>query len=115
MATITRTALIDDIDGSDADLTVTLAVDGKRYKVDLSNANYEEWIAPLVQAGRISRATPVAKKAAAKGTKRVPSAKVTAYARLSSKDQGAVRSYLKRPNGRIADDAVRAWRSAGKP
>jgi len=50
VATITRTALIDDLDGSDADQSVTLTVDGKRYQVDLSKANFEEWIAPLVKA-----------------------------------------------------------------
>jgi Lsr2 len=118
MATVTRTALIDDLDGSDADITVTLTVDGSRTRVDLSNANYAEWIAPLVKAGATSRGRPAAKKAT-RSAKRAPAgkkaAKTTAYARLSAKDQGAVRAYLKRPRGRIADDAVGAWKGAGKP
>ena len=116
MATITRTALIDDLDGSDADQSVTLTVDGKRYQVDLSKANFEEWIAPLVKAVSPSRARRTTrrprstKQASAKRT-----AKVTAYAQQSGKDQGAVRAYLKRPAGRIADEAVKAWKTAGKP
>jgi len=115
MATVTRTAIIDDVDGSDADVTVTISVDGKRYQVDLSKANYAEWIAPLVKVARASR-NAQAKKAAGK---RAPAAKrvskATTYSRLSAKDQGAVRAYLKRPRGRIADEAVKAWKAAGKP
>jgi hypothetical protein len=118
MATVTKTALIDDLDGSDADITVTLAVDGKRIRVDLSNANYREWIAPLVKAGSASRtrlATKKATRAARRGPAPKKAAKATAYARLSAKDQDAVRAYLKRPRGRVADEAVQAWKSAGKP
>jgi len=118
MATVTRTALVDDLDGSDADITVTLTVDGERTRVDLSKANYKEWIAPLVKAGKASQTRPAARKATRPTTKasaatRTP--KVTAYARLSTRDQGAVRAYLKRPRGRIADKAVQAWKGAGKP
>ena len=116
MATVTRTALIDDLDGSDADVTMTLTVDGKRTRVDLSKANYLEWIAPLVKAGSTSGARSVK---ASKPVNRTPAAKrgakPTAYARLSAKDQEAVRASLKRPRGRIADDAVQAWKAAGKP
>jgi hypothetical protein len=122
MATVTRTALIDDLDGSDADVSVTLLVDNKRVRVDLSRDNYREWIAPLVKAGQSRRARPATRRAstAAKssGATKVSAkrqTKATAYARLSVKDQGSLRSYLKRPRGRVADDAVQAWRAAGKP
>ena len=116
MATVTRTALIDDLDGSDAEVSVTLLVDNKRIRVDLSRDNYDEWIAPLVKAGqshpqrpRAARSDGAIKAAAKRQTK------VTAYSRLSTKDQESLRSYLKRPRGRVADEAVRAWREAGKP
>ena len=122
MATVTRSALVDDLDGSDADISVTLTVDGKRYRVDLSKSNYNEWIAPLVKAGS---ARSVAKKAgrparkATRAAKRAPAekkaARATAYARLSVRDQEAVRAHLKRPRGRIADGAVETWKAAGKP
>jgi len=117
MATVTRSALIDDLDGSDADISVTLTVGGKQYRVDLSKANYDEWIAPLVKAGSTSRARPAATKTI-RAAKRAPAkraAKATAYARLSAKDQEAIRAHLKRPRGRIADEGVEAWKAAGKP
>jgi hypothetical protein len=121
MATITRTALIDDLDGSDAEVSVTLLVDDKRIRVDLSRDNYKAWIAPLVKAGQSSRQRPVARRTATSArasdskvaAKRVT--KSTAYARLSAGDQESLRAYMKRPRGRVADDAVRAWRDAGKP
>ena len=120
MATITRTALVDDLDGSDADISVILLVDDRRVRVDLSRANYKEWIAPLVKAGQSSSRRSSAKPAAAAHTtaRRVSvksTGHATAYARLSAGDRASLRAYLKRPRGRVADDAVRAWRHAGKP
>jgi hypothetical protein len=121
LATITMTQLVDDLDGSNAQVTVALTVDSKRYRVDLSKANYDEYIAPLVKAARPSKVgrPPVKKRSAsAKATKRTArklSTKSTAYSKLSAKDQGALRSYLKRTRGRVSDSEVAGWRSAGKP
>jgi len=120
LATITMMRLVDDLDGSGADVSVTLTVDTKRYRVDLSKANYDEYIAPLVKAARPSKiGRPAKQVAVAKGTKKVArkslSSKTTAYSRLSEIDQTAIRGYLKRTRGRVSDAEVGEWRSAGKP
>ncbi|MGO9341536.1 MAG: histone-like nucleoid-structuring protein Lsr2 [Acidimicrobiales bacterium] len=113
------TQLVDDLDGSNAQVTVALTVDSKRYRVDLSKANYDEYIAPLVKAARPSKIGRPAKKSST-GAKTVKRAarkvtKSTAYSKLSAKDQTALRSYLKRTRGRVSDSEVTGWRSAGKP
>lgn len=117
MATVTRTALIDDLDGSDAEVTVALTIDGKRYRVDLSKANHGEWIVPLIKAASASNG-PAAANKSSKPASRAPAARkptrATTYARLSARDQRAIRAQLKRPRGRIADDAVETWKAAGR-
>jgi hypothetical protein len=120
LATITMTQLVDDLDGSNAQVTVALTVDSKRYRVDLSKSNYDEYIAPLVKAARPSKIGRPAKKRAGnvkaiKRTARKASSKSTAYSKLSVKDQSALRGYLKRTRGRVSDAEVAGWRSAGKP
>ncbi|MBM7504436.1 Lsr2 family protein [Agromyces aurantiacus] len=55
--------LVDDIDGSDADRTISFSIDGTQYSIDLSSANAEKFeaaVAPYVAAARktsSSRAT----------------------------------------------------------
>lgn len=47
--------LIDDLDGSDADLTCTFGLDGVTYEIELTEANYQrlqDTFAPYVDAGR---------------------------------------------------------------
>jgi hypothetical protein len=120
LATVTMTQLVDDLDGSNAQVSVALTVDSKRYRVDLSKSNYDEYIAPLVKAARPSKIGRPAKKRAdgVRSVKRAASkasTKATAYSKLSSKDQTALRTYLKRTRGRVSDAEVAGWRSAGKP
>lgn len=47
--------LVDDLDGGEADETVTFALDGKSYEIDLTTANADrlrESLADFVKAGR---------------------------------------------------------------
>ena len=47
--------LIDDLDGSDADRTITFSIDGDQYAIDVSKANADKFdaaIAPFVKAAR---------------------------------------------------------------
>lgn len=47
--------LVDDLDGGEADETVTFALDGKSYEIDLNTANADklrEALADFVKAGR---------------------------------------------------------------
>jgi hypothetical protein len=112
------TQLVDDLDGSTAEFTVALTVDQKRYRVDLSKANYNEYIAPLVKAARPSKVGRPAKSAGTAKRGRPAgsgSSKATAYSKLSGSDQASLRSYLKRSRGRVSDAEVGDWKSAGKP
>lgn len=55
--------LVDDLDGSDADRTISFTIDGEQYAIDLSKSNAEKFdaaLAPFVSAARrtgASRAT----------------------------------------------------------
>ncbi|RXZ42262.1 histone-like nucleoid-structuring protein Lsr2, partial [Agromyces binzhouensis] len=47
--------LIDDLDGSDADRTLSFALDGDQYSIDLSSANIDKLeaaLAPYIGAAR---------------------------------------------------------------
>ncbi|MFD7552962.1 Lsr2 family protein [Streptomyces sp. NPDC059835] len=55
MAQKVQILLVDDIDGGQADETVTFALDGKTYEIDLSTAKAEqlrEALEPYVKGGR---------------------------------------------------------------
>ena len=49
MATKTFTELVDDLDGSKADLTVSFSLEGVDYEIDLSNAHVEELHADMTK------------------------------------------------------------------
>jgi hypothetical protein len=119
MATITTTNRVDDLNGLNADITVGITVDSKRYSVDLSKGNYNEYIAPLVKAARPSKVgrppRQTSKARSAGNTVRKRSLKPTAYSRLTVRDQTAIRGYLKRIRGRVSDSDVTTWKSARKP
>jgi hypothetical protein len=55
MAQVTQVTLVDDIDGSEADTTVSFGVDGKSYEIDLNEKHAHELreiLAPFVAAAR---------------------------------------------------------------
>jgi hypothetical protein len=98
--------------------TIELKTDqGSRYRIDLSKANYTEWIAPLVRAGTpLAKSGRPAKKVAARRSSAAPRRK-TAYQKLSARDRTALREYLGRGTsmGQIANTEVETWISLGKP
>jgi hypothetical protein len=108
----------DDLDGSAAARTVEVKTDqGSRYRVDLSKANYAEWIAPLVRAGtRLVKSGRPAKKVAARRSAAAPKKK-SAYQKLSARDRTALREYLGRgtSRGSVANAEVESWIASGKP
>ena len=60
MATQTMTKLVDDLDGTTADRTVTLSLDGVAIEIDLSKKNIavlDSALKPYFEAGRRVRAT----------------------------------------------------------
>ncbi|GAB2603838.1 histone-like nucleoid-structuring protein Lsr2 [Pseudactinotalea suaedae] len=55
MATKTVTVLIDDVDGSAADRTVDISLDGERYEIDLSTAHHHEMVRDLARYMAVAR------------------------------------------------------------
>ncbi|MDI3388901.1 Lsr2 family protein [Streptomyces sp. B-S-A8] len=55
MAQKVQVLLVDDLDGGEADETVTFALDGKQYEIDLTTANADKLrglLGPYVKGGR---------------------------------------------------------------
>ena len=114
MATITRTYMIDDLDGSEEDVsTVVLSLDKKDYEIDLSAANearLREKLARFVDA-----ATPIKAQASAarRGRKAAPARAAsarehTAEIRAWAKEAGLTVS----ERGRIASAVQEAFDQA---
>lgn len=57
MATKTVTMLVDDLDGSVADRTVEIELDGVRYELDLSTAHQHEMMRDLARWTAVARRT----------------------------------------------------------
>jgi hypothetical protein len=96
---VTITEFIDDIDGGKADRTITFAVDGITYEIDLSKRNaagFEKALKPYVEAARRVRRSP--NKAATRGGRR--------GRRESGPDLAAVREWA-RENGHAISDRGR--------
>ena len=91
MASITRTYLVDDIDGSEDDVdNVVFALDGTSYEIDLSAANAEKLRSKLAKF--VDAATPVRGRSGS--AKRVT--KVKAAPAPANRDQTqAVREWAK--------------------
>ena len=98
MALITRTYLVDDIDGSEDDVsTVTFSLDRTDYEIDLSAGNADRLRENLAKF--VSVASPV------KSARKAPAARRGAKAartRKAAKPQNA-------PSGRDQTQAVRDW------
>lgn len=137
MARTVQILLEDDLDGSVADETVTFALDGTSYEIDLSKTNAKrlrDALAPYVTAGRkvsARRATdkaadarPARRKTATKATKKAakatgPKKRRPTGARAAGVDPAAVRAWAQshgvkvNPRGRIAMETINAFRAAG--
>ncbi|PJE96291.1 hypothetical protein CUT44_17300 [Streptomyces carminius] len=70
MAQKVQVLLVDDIDGGEADETVTFALDGKTYEIDLTTANADKLrglLEPYVKSGRRTGGRTARGKARAAG------------------------------------------------
>ena len=68
-----RIVLIDDLDGSEASTTLTYAVDGQEYEIDLSEKNAEKFrttLAPYIEKGRPAERRPTLQTAGGRRTRR---------------------------------------------
>ncbi|MDB1086667.1 Lsr2 family protein [Streptomyces sp. ACA25] len=110
MAQKVQVLLLDDLDGGEADETVTFALDGKTYEIDLKSANAEKLrsaLEPYLKAGRraggrAARA-PRGSRAAAGGSQ--DTAKIRAWA----KENG----FQVNDRGRVPAEIRKAYEDAG--
>lgn len=108
MAQKVQVLLVDDIDGGEADETVTFGLDGKAYEIDLTTANADKLRAALeefVKKGRRTggRASGTGRKAA-----RAAGGFDTAAIRAWAKEQG----YTVNDRGRVPADIREAYEKA---
>jgi hypothetical protein len=118
MAKTVIVKLTDDIDGGDADETVSFGLDGRSYTIDLSaknaaalRADLQRYIDRAQLATRALAATPRAPRAS-----RAEGSGPTLFSQLDVEEKDRFRAWAKMPTARrIADARVQAWISAGKP
>ena len=104
MALITRVYMVDDLDGSEDDVsTVTFNLDGKNYEIDLSAANAEKL------RGKLSKFTDAATKVTSKGSAARRGSKA-ATVRAPRDQTQAIRDWA-RSNGFEVSDRGRISRS----
>ena len=68
-----RIVLIDDLDGSEASTTLTYAIDGQEYEIDLSEKNAEKFrttLAPYIENSRPAEGRPALPTAGGRRTRR---------------------------------------------
>lgn len=109
MAQQIQTLLIDDIDGSDADETVSFSLDGAEYVIDLTNAHASEMrniLAPFIE------------KARKPSSIRLPNEHRGGDNRTSREEARQIRDWAKQKGievtdrGRIPRDLAEAYREA---
>ncbi|GGU79547.1 Lsr2 family protein [Streptomyces litmocidini] len=103
MAQKVQVLLVDDLDGGEADETVTFALDGKTYEIDLTTANAEKLrglLEPYTTSGRRTggRTTGGRGKGRAVATGSQDTAKIRAWAKengMNVNDRGRVPADIK--------------------
>jgi len=83
------TIKVDDIDGSPAERSVTITVDGRRVTVDLSKKNFERLIAPLLKGGQRAGTTQRAARAGGRKRAAAPSGRGRRPATTTARAAGA--------------------------
>lgn len=108
MAKTVIVKLTDDLDGGDADETVTFALDGRSFEIDLSadnaarlRASFEPFIAKARQRG---------------GAAPRSAAPETMYSKLKDDEKARFRAWANMATARrISDERVKGWIEAGRP
>ncbi|GAB3471928.1 Lsr2 family protein [Kineococcus endophyticus] len=113
MAQTTRILLTDDLDGSEATQTVTFAVDGITYEIDLSDehaAQLRESVAVYVDRARKLRGSAIKKRTASRPASRKPAGDKTdtQQVRAWAKEHGIEVS----ERGRLSNDLIVRFQEA---
>lgn len=123
--------LVDDIDGSNGDETMTFALDGQVYEIDLNEANakaFREFARVYIENGRkmpkgsihtASRKVPSARQVGAPAAAG-PAERSATYTRMSKDQNKAIREWAKKQDkwkglsarGRIPSEVVEAFEAA---
>lgn len=106
MAKKTHIELVDDIDGSTADETITFSIDGAHYEIDLSAENAEKIRAEIGEWAE--KGTRVARKKARKASSPSASSEENARIRQWAKESG----YEVGDRGRISAEIRQAYADA---
>jgi len=119
MAQMIVVRLIDDIDGGEADETVSFALDGKAYEIELSKKNaasLRKLLAPYIESGRTAGRPPSPGRGRSSGSQRsVPGSK-TLFSQLSVEERERFRVWANMPTARrVGDSRVQTWIEAGRP
>ncbi|MER5932644.1 Lsr2 family protein [Streptomyces sp. NPDC002054] len=110
MAQKVQVLLVDDLDGGTADETVTFALDGKTYEIDLTSANAEKLRGALEEFVKAGRRTG--------GRAAAGRAKGRAAASAGSPDTAEIRAWAKahgynvNDRGRVPADIREAYENA---
>ncbi|MDT0446901.1 MULTISPECIES: Lsr2 family protein [unclassified Streptomyces] len=113
MAQKVQVLLLDDLSGGEADETVTFALDGKTYEIDLNSDNADKLrnaLEPYVKAGRRAGGGRAARgRARAAATGGGSSSQDTAKIRAWAKENG----YEVNDRGRVPANIREAYEKAG--
>ena len=107
MARQVQVLLVDDLDGSKADRTVSFGIDGDQYEIDLNQANIDklqEALAPFSEAARKVRPTRSPRRGGRQGGSTGKSALIREWAR----SQGMKVS----ERGRVSQEIIDAFEAA---
>ena len=115
MAQQTTVRFVDDLDGSEASGTVDFGLDGRRYEIDLSEANamrLREALAPFVGAARTAGGRRSAGRSAGRGRSARPSvAALQSTPARSTREETAVIRQWARDHGHQVSDRGRISKS----
>jgi hypothetical protein len=112
MAKQIQEILIDDLDGGEANETVSFAIDGNSYEIDLSDGNAKrlrDALGPFVQGARRSSGVPsIARRRRGGGSQRALTREKSSEIRAWAKAHGLAVS----ERGRIASKIVEQYEAA---
>ncbi|GAA4906803.1 Lsr2 family protein [Streptomyces coeruleoprunus] len=112
MAQKVQVLLVDDLDGGEADETVTFALDGKTYEIDLTTANADKLrglLEPYTKSGRRTGGRAAGGRGKGRGTATSGSPD-TAKIRAWAKENG----YNVNDRGRVPADIKQAYEDANR-
>jgi hypothetical protein len=118
MAQTVIVKLTDDFDGGEADETISFALNGKTYEIDLSSKNAErlrDAFSPFIEKARKTSRGDSGSRARPSEKSVVTSSK-TLFSGLDSEEKDRFRTWAKMPTARrVSDTKVQEWIDAGRP